>query len=125
MVHTGTVNNMKARYIPAIALKPLSESGGYTFMSLLSGKKICGVKWNQNPIPDKEISRVEQLTTHKNRSLLDRKELIFEWVPEQRFKLPTNIANEVHADIDDINNEYDITEGNYFNDEIVGFFLGN
>ena len=60
MVHTGTVNNMKARDIPAIALKTLNESGGYTFMSILSGKKIRGVKWTQKPIPDEAISRVEQ-----------------------------------------------------------------
>ena len=59
MVHTGTVNNMKAIDTSAIALKPLNESGRYTFMSLLPGKKIRGIKWTQKPIPDEAITLVE------------------------------------------------------------------
>ena len=85
---------MKVRDIPAITLKPLNESGGYTFMSLLSGKKIRGVKWTPKPIPDEAIVRVEQLATHENMPLSDSRELIFEWAPGERFGPLMNILNE-------------------------------
>ena len=39
MVHTGTINSMKARDIPAIGLKPLKDLGGYNIVSLISMKK--------------------------------------------------------------------------------------
>ena len=59
------------------------------------------------------------ISTHENMPLLDRRELIFEWALGQRFGPPTNIENEVHVDVDDINNENNIAEGNDFNDEIA------
>ena len=51
--------------------------------------------------------------------LLDGGELIFEWAPGQCFGPPINILNEVDVDVNDINNNNTITEGNDFNDEIV------
>ena len=40
--------------------------------------------------------------------LLDRRKLIFEWAPGQRFGPPTNIENDVHFYVDGIKNENDI-----------------
>ena len=65
MIHTGTMNNAKARNIPTIALKPINEAGGYTLMSLLSGKKIRAIKWAQQVIPDEVIVQVESIVYHE------------------------------------------------------------
>ena len=119
MVHTGTIKNMKAREISTITLKSLNQLGGYIFMSLLSGKKMRGVKWTQKPIPDKSIVRVEYLAGRENMPLLDSRELIFEWAPGHHFDLYKNMLNEVGVGVDDINTNNDITEGNDFNDEII------
>ena len=110
MVHTGTVKNTKVRDIPAITLKPLNESGGYTFMSLLSGKKICGAKRTQKPIPDEVIARVEHLATCKNMPLLDSRELIFEWAPVQNFGPIQKFSNNSNVDVDDTNKNSDNAE---------------
>ena len=73
MVYTGGMNNTKAGDIPDISLKPLSETGGYTFMSLLSGKKIRTIKWIQNPSPYEVIARVENLAESESMPLLDKR----------------------------------------------------
>ena len=112
MVHTVTVNNTKARDIPAITLKPLNESGWYTFMSLLSGKKIRGAKWTQKHIPGEVIACVEYLATCENMPLLDSRELIFEWAPGQNFGPTHNFSDNSNVDVDDIKN-------NGENDEVV------
>ena len=39
-VFAGTENNMKSRGVPAIALRPSNNRGGYYFMSLLTGERV-------------------------------------------------------------------------------------
>ena len=57
MVHTSTMHKTKSRDIPAIDLKSLNETRRYMFTNLLSGKKICAIKWKQKSIPDKVIAQ--------------------------------------------------------------------
>ena len=81
-------------------------------MRLLSGKKICGSKWTQKPIPDEVITCVQYLATCENIPFLDSRELIFKWAPGQNFGATQNYSDNSNVDVDDINNNGD-------NDEVV------
>ena len=43
MVHIGTTNTMKIRYVPNIALKASNDSGGYYFMNIFDGEKFIAI----------------------------------------------------------------------------------
>ena len=60
-LYEKTTNTQKARSVGAIAMYPSNERGGYYFMSLRTGKRLHGFIWNEVPITDEVISRVEQL----------------------------------------------------------------
>ena len=81
LVYTGTENNMRKRGVPAIALKASNDVGGFYFMSLYTGKKIHGYIWNEIPIDDDVISRVEELADKENQPLLIDDHPLFEWAP--------------------------------------------
>jgi hypothetical protein len=81
LVYTGTENNMRKRGVPAIALKASNDVGGCYFMSLYTGKKIHGYIWNEIPIDDDVISRVEELADKENQPLLIDDHPLFEWAP--------------------------------------------
>ena len=59
MVCTGTSNIMKIRSVPGIALKPSNNDGGQYFMFLYSGKRIHSYIWEDLPIDEGLIHRVE------------------------------------------------------------------
>ena len=52
---------MKHRSVPGIALGPSNEHGGHYFMSLFTGKRINSNKWDELPISEEVIERVEEL----------------------------------------------------------------
>ncbi len=70
-VYTGTNNTIEQRSIGAIALRPSNNEGGYWFMSLESGRKIHVYIWNELPIPDHVVQRVEELASNENVPDLD------------------------------------------------------
>ena len=62
-VYDGTTNTLKPRAIPAIALRPSNEHGGYYFLSLETGRRIHCFQWQELLIPDHIVRCVEQLAT--------------------------------------------------------------
>ena len=80
-VYVGTTNTIAQRSVGAIALCPSNNERGYWFMSLESGRRtIHGYIWNELPIPDHVIRRVEELADDENAMNLDDDGCpIFEW----------------------------------------------
>ena len=60
------------------------------------------MKWTQKPIPDEVITCVKDLAESEIMPLLDKRELIFEWTPGQRFGPLPNIMTDENTDDDDI-----------------------
>ena len=77
MVYVETHNNMKKGAFQQIALKPSNEEGGYFFMSLYSGKRLHGYVWDEIPIDQDTIDRVEQLVREEKQPVLDNNQPLF------------------------------------------------
>ena len=120
IVFVKTQNNQKARSVPAIALSPSNSAGGHFFMSLYSGQRIHGYSWEQLPIDDDVIERVEQLAVNENQPKLVDGLPIFEWarnvpitdlaelehsVPDKTGEAQRAIDEEVQIDLDENNQD--------------------
>ena len=81
MVYVGTKNNTKQRSVPAIALLPSNNAGGFFFMSLYTGKKLHAYVWKELPIDENVIERVEYLATKEKQPYHMDNNPIFEWSP--------------------------------------------
>lgn len=79
MAYDGTSNNMEARALPCIALKPSNKWGGCYMMSILTGKRIHAYKWTELPISNEVIDKVHELATEENQPELIDKIPLFEW----------------------------------------------
>ena len=144
LVYTGTSNNNKPRAVPAIALKMSNTAGGHYFMSLHSGKRIHGYKWEELPIDEHIIERVESLAEKEKQPIMHRGKPCFEWAPGVEIEdiydegdVPSlTIANEVHDepaeqlmfemnDIQENGEPLDVQDGNELmegdvNEDLVG-----
>ena len=76
---TKTSNDMKPRKVPCIALGPSNEWGGHYFMSLYTGKRIHSYDWDEVPIDEDVIARVETLAEEEGQPLIINKMPLFEW----------------------------------------------
>ena len=75
-------NTNKTRTTGAIALNPSDNAqGGYTFLSLVTGRKLSRQQWDELPMPQGVIERVEQMAVAENRTAAGRNGLHFEWSP--------------------------------------------
>ena len=81
-VFDSTDNTMHKRSIPAIALKPSNNQGGYYFMSLNTGRQIHSYQWTELPVTDHVIQRVHSMTTKQNQPKLVDQTKYFEWRPD-------------------------------------------
>ena len=72
LVYTRTTNNNKPRAVPAIALRRSNNAGGHYFMSLHSGKRIHGYEWEELPIDEHVIERVEALAEAEKQPIMHR-----------------------------------------------------
>ena len=79
MGFTKTKNDMTERSEHAISLGTLNDSGAHYFMSLKTGKKIKCHRWEELPITDDVIKRVEQLGKEQNQIKLIDGFPLFEW----------------------------------------------
>ena len=70
MVYTGTRNSMKSRSVPGVSLKPSNNDGGKYFMSLYAGKRVHSYIWEEFPIDDGVIQRVDKLAELEKKSVL-------------------------------------------------------
>ena len=68
MVYMGTKGNMKKRSVPAIDLKASNEEGGYLLMSLYTGKRLHRYIWEEIPIDQDIIDRVDQLAREEKKT---------------------------------------------------------
>ena len=64
-VWDGTTNTMKARSVPCIALNRSNNAGGFYFMSLDTGKRHNSNQWEELPVTEEIISKVENLTNQR------------------------------------------------------------
>ena len=69
MVYLGTKGNTKKRSVPEIALKASNEEGGYFFMSLYTGKRLHSYIWEEIPIHQDTIDRVDQLAREEKTTI--------------------------------------------------------
>ena len=81
LVYTGTSNTMKSRAVPGIALRRSNSAGGHYFMSLHTGKRIHGYIWDELPIDEYVIERVESLAEEQGQPLMRDGVPNFEWAP--------------------------------------------
>lgn len=81
MVYIGTTNRMKARSVPGIALRESNQWGGQYFMSLYTGKRLHSFKWQELPIDQDVIDRVEQLAKMEGQPIMPGNFPLFEWSP--------------------------------------------
>ena len=81
MAFIGTKNNMARRSVPAIALSPSNLHRGHYFMSLCTGKRLHSYEWDELPIDEEVIARVEELATEKDAPLMDDGYPMLEWAP--------------------------------------------
>ena len=70
MVYISRSNSMKSRSVPGVALKPSNNGGGQYFMSLYTGKRVHSYIWEELPIDDGVIQRVEQLAELEKQTVL-------------------------------------------------------
>ena len=105
-VYIGTTNTSEQRSVGAIALRPSNNDKGYWFMSLETGRRIHGYIWNELPIPEHVVRRVEELAEDEYAMDLDEDGCpVFEW----------EIGHEM-IDEDDEGDEGDNHGGNEDND---------
>ena len=72
LVYTGTSNSMKSRAVPAIALRRSNNAGGHYFTSLHTGKIIRGYKWQELPLDEHVIERVEAMAEQEEQPIQPR-----------------------------------------------------
>ena len=80
-VWIGTKNNMTERAVPGIALQASNSKGGFYFMSLYTGKRLNSYVWEELPISDEVIERVEELAEQQKQPDLINGIPTFEWTP--------------------------------------------
>ena len=80
-VCTQITNNMKTRSVPGIALSEANDKGGHFFMSLFTGQLIHGFGWQEVPIHDDVIKRVEELAEIEKQPKMADRVPLFEWSP--------------------------------------------
>ena len=114
---------MKKRSVPAIALKASNEEGGYFCMSLYSGKRINRYIWEELPIDQDTIYRVEQLAREGKQPVLDNNQPLFEWLPGKEIEDYQHDPiiqeeeepqkNEIEQQQNEIEQQLEIEEENY------------
>ena len=67
MVHIGTMNTMKKICALKISLKASSNSGGYYFMNILTGKWMHIYNWKELPKTEEIMEQVEKLAGDEGR----------------------------------------------------------
>ena len=112
-VHIGTDNTMKRRSIPAIALNESNEHGGHYFMNLYTAKKLHSYNWQELPIDNENISRIEELVQEEKVKRLTDTYPMFKWVRGVPIidKLLPNVNennNEEYHNENEINDNEDI-----------------
>ena len=99
---------MKERSIPCIALNRSNNSGGFYFMSLESGKRHNSNQWEELPITDDIIMRVDNLTKQQAVTEIILKQLNM----DLKFSMKNVDWNDNIVDSDYVNNDEESQEDN-------------
>ena len=97
---------MQTRAVPGIALRASNTSGGHYFMSLYSGKRIHGYKWDELPVDEYVIERVESLAEQEKQPLMHKGMPTFEW------SSGVEVTDELEEEEDQVLQIQDEAEGN-------------
>ncbi len=97
IVFTTTRNTMQQRGERAIALRETDRTGHYRFMSLDTGRTIHSSDWQEIPIDDFTINRVQDLALNEGQAILVDGFPIFEYAPgipvqDPNIPMPVNNA---------------------------------
>ena len=79
--HPDPTNRQHTRSVSGIALLPLNNNGGYTFMSLMTGKRIHSYIWKALSMTRDVIQMVDCLGKKENQSIINKGGIMFEWAP--------------------------------------------
>ena len=122
MVFTKTSNTMSHRSVPGVALEQCNDHGGYYFMNLFTGKKISSNNWNELPIDDDAIVRVEELAYRELQPVMKDGYPIFKWKTGE-FIVNDEIENMSDENIENIemNDDNDLEDSN----EIENYQVNN
>jgi hypothetical protein len=75
-------NTNKTRATGAIPMTPTGNAqGGFYFVSLTTGKRLSRQQWDELPMPDGVIARVEALAAEQEQPVFDNGAPLFEWSP--------------------------------------------
>ena len=123
-VFDSTDNTMHKRSIPAIALKPSNNQGGYYFMSLNTGRQINSYQWTELPITEQVIESVHFMAKKQNQPRLVDQTPHFEWRPDNPIMEEVNLQD---GDAQDINVDYgeDPFEHDEYSDDSEIFDTGS
>ena len=109
--YIGTSNTMESRACPAITLYEGSDKYSYYFMSLDTGSKIHSRKWEELPISDDVILKVESMT--KTQVFMPDGEPLFEWSPGLMIDdYDLDVEADIESISDDDNNIDDVIDLN-------------
>lgn len=76
-------NTQRARTLGAITMEPLTNAAdGVTFMSLATGQKITRKSWDEIPMTDLAIARVEALAVRDGNPPIQESGMLVEWRPD-------------------------------------------
>ena len=104
LTYTQTSNDMKARGTPGIALSESNQKGGQYFMSLYTGKVIHAYAWQELPIHEEVIEKVEYLADLENQPKMTDRVPLFEWAPGVEITDESEQPQQEH-DIEEIKDE--------------------
>ena len=104
-------NTMHARTTGAIALGLTGNNqGGYYFMSLTTGRRLSRQQWNELPMPDGVVQRVENMARVQKQPIFDKDGPNFEWSPGIKVDENDNdmVMDEEEYNFGQINEEDDV-----------------
>ena len=109
MVYTQTSNDMKTRAVLGISLHASNTTGVYYFVSLYSVRRVHGCKWDEFPVDDYVIKRLEYLDEEENQPLMHNGMPSFEWALgmevddelEEKQHEPTLMKDEIYVNSED------------------------
>ena len=78
LVYSGTSNDIKPRATPTIVSMKSNNAGGPYFMSLHVGIRIYACKWEELPIDEHVVDRVESMAEQEKQPMVNYGILCFE-----------------------------------------------
>lgn len=112
-------NTMKQQTTGAIALNLTGNAQGrYYFMLIVTGKRLSRQHWDNLPMPDSVITRVEEMAETEGQPIMPQSGLHFEWSPGIDIQENNHGVEDVNDD--DTNNKQEDAKLNNESDDSNG-----